>query len=61
VRPRPGAPVATPLRWDELAEDLDPRTFTLEVVAERVTRDGDLFAPLLTLRQRLKPALEALV
>jgi bifunctional non-homologous end joining protein LigD len=61
VRPRRGAPVATPLRWDELGEDLDPRAFTLEVVAERVARDGDLFAPLLTLRQGLKPALEALV
>ncbi len=25
VRPRAGAPVSTPLRWDEVHEDLDPR------------------------------------
>ena len=25
VRPQPGAPVSTPLRWDEVTEDLDPR------------------------------------
>ena len=27
VRPKPGAPVSTPLRWDELTEDLRPRDF----------------------------------
>ena len=25
VRPKPGAPVSTPLRWDELTEDVTPR------------------------------------
>ena len=25
VRPKPGAPVSTPLRWDEVDEELDPR------------------------------------
>src|SRR5919204_1093282 len=29
VRPLPGAPVSTPLRWEELTEDLDPREFTM--------------------------------
>src|SRR5213082_739715 len=43
VRPRPGAPVSTPLRWEELTEDLDPLAFTMEVVSERVRKDGDLF------------------
>ena len=57
VRPLPGAPASTPLRWDELRADLDPRAFTMETVLERVRRDGDLFAPLLAGRQRLDRAL----
>ena len=60
VRPRPGAPVATPLRWEELRDDLDPRRLTMEVVRERVERDGDLCAPLLARRQRLGRALARL-
>jgi bifunctional non-homologous end joining protein LigD len=47
VRPKPGAPVSTPLRWDELTPGLRPRDFTMEVVLERVERHGDLFAPVL--------------
>ncbi len=53
VRPRPGAPVATPVRWQELEDGLDPRKFTMSTVLARVERDGDLFAPLLAGGQRL--------
>jgi bifunctional non-homologous end joining protein LigD len=60
VRPRPGAPVAAPLRWDELEEGLDPQAFTLSRVRARVERDGDLAAPLLHGRQRLASALALL-
>jgi bifunctional non-homologous end joining protein LigD len=60
VRPRPGAPVSTPLRWDEVDESLDPTGFTMEVVLERIRRQGDLFEGVLTTRQRLEPALRAL-
>jgi bifunctional non-homologous end joining protein LigD len=60
VRPRPGAPVSTPLRWDELGESLDPTAFTMDVVRERIQRHGDLFDGVLTTRQRLEPALRAL-
>jgi bifunctional non-homologous end joining protein LigD len=47
VRPRPGAPVSTPLRWDELTPDVRPRDFTMEVALQRVAQYGDLFAPVL--------------
>jgi bifunctional non-homologous end joining protein LigD len=60
VRPRPGAPVSTPLRWEEVDESLDPRQFTMDVVIERVRRHGDLFEGVLTTRQRLEPALRVL-
>jgi bifunctional non-homologous end joining protein LigD len=60
VRPRPGAPVSTPLRWDEVKPGLDPREFTIEVVQQRVARFGDLFEGVLTTRQRLNEALKAL-
>jgi bifunctional non-homologous end joining protein LigD len=53
VRPLPHAPVATPLRWDELTPRLDPRDFNLRTVPSRVAEAGDLHAPLLRGRQSL--------
>ncbi len=60
VRPRPGAPVATPLRWDEVLPGLSPRDFTMGVVARRVERHGDLARGLIDDRQSLAAALAAL-
>jgi bifunctional non-homologous end joining protein LigD len=60
VRPRTGAPVSTPLRWDEVKPGLDPSQFTMEVVQQRIQRHGDLFEGVLTTRQRLNDALKAL-
>jgi bifunctional non-homologous end joining protein LigD len=60
VRPRPGAPVSTPLRWDEVDESLDPRAFTMDVVRERIAKHGDLFEGVLTTKQQLGPALRKL-
>ena len=57
VRPRPGAPVSTPVRWEELTQDLDPASFTMDAVLERVRRDGDLYADVLKTRQRIDKAL----
>jgi bifunctional non-homologous end joining protein LigD len=56
VRPKPGAPVSTPLRWEELTPRLNPRRFTMRRVLDRVERDGDLFARVLALRQPLAAA-----
>jgi bifunctional non-homologous end joining protein LigD len=60
VRPKPGAPVSTPLHWDELTEDVRPRDFTMQVALERVAKHGDLFEPVLHGSQALGPALKKL-
>jgi bifunctional non-homologous end joining protein LigD len=60
VRPKPGAPVSTPLRWEELTEDVRPRDFPMARALERVERDGDLFEPVLHGRQTLGAALRGL-
>jgi DNA ligase D-like protein (predicted polymerase) len=43
LRPIPGAPVSTPVTWEELP-DVDPRAFTLHTVADRFAELGDLHA-----------------
>ncbi len=60
VRPKLGAPVSTPLRWDELTQDVRPRDFTMEVALARVDRRGDLFAQVLEDPKPLGPAAKAL-
>ncbi len=59
VRPKEGAPVSTPLRWEEVTASLDPAAFTMDAVLERVARHGDLFAGVLTEKQSLSKALRA--
>ncbi|HET8652858.1 MAG TPA: DNA ligase D [Gaiellaceae bacterium] len=58
VRPKPGAPVSTPLRWDEVNNSLDPQAFTMDVVRERIEQHGDLFESVLHGRQSLAAALK---
>jgi bifunctional non-homologous end joining protein LigD len=60
VRPRPGAPVSTPLRWEEVKPGLDGREFTMDVVQQRIERHGDLFEGVLKTKQRLNEALKTL-
>ncbi len=60
VRPKPGAPVSTPLRWEELTDDVRPRDFTMAVALERVARHGDLFEPVLRGGQALGAGAQAL-
>ena len=59
VRPKPGAPVSTPLRWEELGEKVRPRDFGRREVLDRVQKHGDLFEPVLQGGQALGPALRA--
>jgi bifunctional non-homologous end joining protein LigD len=60
VRPKEGAPVSTPLRWEEVTMKLDPRRFTMEAVLRRIEKEGDLFEPVLRGGQSLGAALRRL-
>src|SRR5213080_2772536 len=60
VRPKPGAPVSTPLHWDELIDGVRPRDFSFKVVLDRVAARGDVFAPVLEDPQPLAAAQRAL-
>jgi bifunctional non-homologous end joining protein LigD len=56
LRARPRPSVSTPVSWDEVeaceaSGDPDDLVFLTDDVLARVERDGDLFAPLLSLRQ----------
>jgi bifunctional non-homologous end joining protein LigD len=59
LRPMPGAPVSTPLDWDELDDDIEPGDFRIDNVWERLA-EGDRFRPVLEDRQSLAGAMEAL-
>jgi DNA ligase D-like protein (predicted polymerase) len=56
LRPLPGAPVSTPVSWEELAGLTDPREFNLFTVPERVA-DGDPWATIDDVHHSLEPLL----
>jgi bifunctional non-homologous end joining protein LigD len=60
VRPRPGAPVSTPLAWDEVTEGLDPRDWNVDSVPPRLAAGEDPWAGLLDGRSELVTALRRL-
>jgi bifunctional non-homologous end joining protein LigD len=60
VRPKPGAPVSTPLRWDELTRDVRPTDFTMAVVLDRIAAHGDLYEQVLADKRSLAGAARAL-
>jgi bifunctional non-homologous end joining protein LigD len=45
VRARPGAPVATPITWDELSR-VEPDQYTVRSIGRRLSRGGDRWADL---------------
>jgi len=60
VRPKPGAPVSTPLRWEELTPGIRPRDFGMEEALRRIEEQGDLFVPVLEEPRPLAPAAKKL-
>lgn len=60
IRPRSGAPVATPLLWEEVGLGLDPSNFTIANISDRLSRIGDIFSPVLTESVDLRSCLRRL-
>lgn len=53
VRPKPHAPVSTPVTWEEVREGFRIEDFRLDNVRERFKRVGDLWAPVASPRGRV--------
>jgi bifunctional non-homologous end joining protein LigD len=47
VRPRPLATVSAPLHWHEVNHELSPQMFTIRNMAQRLEKEGDIWAPVL--------------
>ena len=61
VRPLPGAPVATPLRWEELDDPaLHPRGWTLRTIGARLAAGGDPWRDIAAHARSIGPARRAL-
>jgi bifunctional non-homologous end joining protein LigD len=61
VRPLPGAPVSTPLRWSEVNSELDIRSFTIRTVLPRLRKqERDPMVDVLTSMPDLTSAIERL-
>jgi bifunctional non-homologous end joining protein LigD len=52
VRPRPLAPVSTPVTWQEVEQGVEIEDFTIRDVGARAARRGDLWKPLVSARGR---------
>ncbi|MEO8214423.1 MAG: non-homologous end-joining DNA ligase, partial [Myxococcales bacterium] len=54
ARPRPGAPVSTPVTWDEVEDGVAIDDFRVDNVPARLAARGDLWAPVLAPRGRFR-------
>jgi bifunctional non-homologous end joining protein LigD len=57
VRPKPGATVSAPLKWEELTDDLAISDFTIENMRERVQELGDLWKDIDKTKNDLRKAI----
>jgi bifunctional non-homologous end joining protein LigD len=60
VRPRPGAPVSMPLRWEEVKKGLDPRRFNIYNTLEKIKKSRGIWKPVLEKGIDLQKSLIAL-
>jgi bifunctional non-homologous end joining protein LigD len=61
VRAKRGAPVSAPCTWEEIERgEVDPRTFTLRNMPERIAKLGDVWADMRRRGRSLKRATEKL-
>src|SRR5688572_23014387 len=54
VRPKPHAPVSTPVTWEEIEEGIEIEDFRIDNMPERVRELGDLWEALLQAKGRFK-------
>lgn len=60
LRPLPGAPVSTPLTWEEVYDQkVRPEYFTLRTLLNRLQQKGDLYSDLLETANDLSPLVPA--
>jgi len=61
VRAKPGAPVSAPCSWEEVERgEVQPRSFTLRMMKQRVDEVGDLWSGLLKSKRSLTKAIHRL-
>lgn len=60
ARPKPGATVSTPLKWEEVNSKLDMHDYTIFTMPERIESVGDLFANVLTQKTDIGKAIDKL-
>jgi bifunctional non-homologous end joining protein LigD len=57
LRPKPGAPVSTPLHWEEVTNGLRIKDHNMHNIFERLKETGDIFKPVLGKGINLREAL----
>ena len=61
LRAKPGAPVSAPCSWEEVERgEVGPKSFTLRMMAQRVSEVGDLWAEMLRRKRSLRRPIELL-
>lgn len=60
IRPKPGAPIATPVHWDELDDIKSAAEFNIHNIFKRLDKVGDLWKGMYDKTFDLRGAIEGL-